>query len=259
VKPKRIPMSVDEYRLLPQQRGWKYEYVDGNTIIRPRQTVVVVERPVSSSDSKCPFSIEQPNASHRTSLSEGLYLAFEDSFEFSDYKADDFQKAVASMTDRFYKYADEGLAWVMTVPHGEDVRVLAGCYVKPKKTEGVGELEALFIRPEWQRAGLATLLLDHLNSSLVTKGIVTLRSSYFYGNVVSEAWHTACGFVTLPDLELARLRLHDAKERNRRLKFFGALKQEHEDEVAMLAEGVNRLEQVADEKGYRFVAPILDD
>lgn len=255
----KIPMSVEEYHLLPQKRGWKYEYFGDAAVISPRQWTEVVELRVTSQPFTMPYTVQTPTEEIRAAIADGLRVAYQDNIEFCDYRPSYFGEAVETMTSNFLNYAKQNHAWVITFPYQNNVRALAGCYVKPKKDERVVMLESLFVRPEWQRASLATALLRHVINQLASEGKTILQSGYHLGNEASTAWHKAMGFRILPDLTITRIKLHDVRQEIHRLEHFGLDTSVLREEQGQLKAEVDRLESVADEQGYEAVAPSMQD
>jgi GNAT superfamily N-acetyltransferase len=255
MKSQKIPMSVDEYYLLPQKRGWKYEYYGDAAVISPRQWTEAVELAITPQPFTMPYMVQTPSEDICAAIADGVRVAYQDSIEFCDYRPSYFGEAVQTMTSKFLKYGKQKHAWVITFPYQRSVRALAGCYVKPKKDESVVMLESLFVRPEWQRAGLASALLRYVLNQLASEGKTTLQSGYWLGNEASTAWHAAMGFKLLPDLTVTRIKLHDVRQELHRRELFGLDVAELQAQLEALKAEVERLERVADEQGYEAVAP----
>ncbi|HEU4740845.1 MAG TPA: GNAT family N-acetyltransferase [Meiothermus sp.] len=259
MKSQRIPMSVEEYELLPWKRGWKYEY-SGEAWITPREIVEVVTLEIRHQPFVTPYRIEHPRETLHSQIFNGLASAYRDGIEFCDCEPQSFEQAIYAMTAQFISLAQSRKhAWVITFPYDGGSRVLAGCYVKDLGERAV--LESLFVRPEWQRAGLATALLHHLVNQLASQGKTSLESGYWLGNEASAAWHRAVGFRVLPDLNITRLdRLHVWHELERRERLSLGETEETKAlkvELDRLEREIDRLEKIADEEGFAAVSPLL--
>ena len=253
MKSQKISMSIEEYHLLPWKRGWKYEYFDDAAMISPRYWTETVQLKVQRQNTTA-YSVQTPNESLRLAIAEGLHVAYFDSVEFCDYSEKHFAGAVETMTKNFFEYAQHNHAWIITL-FGEPKRVLAGGYVKPV-ADGL-MLESLFVRPEWQRAGLATVLLKHLCDQLVLEGLVSLESSYVIGNEASTAWHKKMGFEIIPDLTVARIDLHHALHEVERCQHLGLPMEALQEKYERLKKEVKRLEHIQDIEGIEAVMPLL--
>jgi predicted N-acetyltransferase YhbS len=82
-------------------------------------------------------------------------------------------------------------------------------------------LDLLFVRPRWQRAGLATALVAAAGAALRGAGEAELRSSYRLANAPSAAWHTRFGFREAPNLSVASAREAWAYHELQRLTLLG--------------------------------------
>jgi len=120
-------------------------------------------------------------------------------------------------------------------------------------------LDLLFIRPQWQRRGLATALVASAMNALHQAGEGTLTSCYQLANTASQAWHRAFGFVERPDLRYAQ-----AYHRRARQELFRREKTEDltareraalHAEVQYWHEQIEALERLAAEQGYGAVNP----
>jgi GNAT superfamily N-acetyltransferase len=264
VKSQKIPMTIEEYQVLPWKRGWKYEYFDDAVFISPRQWVETVQLSIHQQDYTIAHAVQAPIESLRLAIAEGLHAAYRDSIEFCDYDDGYFAKAVETMTHNFLEFSHMNHAWLITFPHKEEVRVLAGCYVKPIADEGVIHseqsrirLESLFVRPEWQRAGLATALLKHLVNQLSNEGHTRLESGYFVGNEASTAWHRRMRFEVMPDLRITRIDKHHAHHELERCEQLGLAVVAAREAYQRLKKEVNKLEQIEAVEGFEAVTPSL--
>jgi GNAT superfamily N-acetyltransferase len=97
-----------------------------------------------------------------------------------------------------YEYFD-GMAHITPRPRLATVRVA----VEARAKDGCPLLDMLFVRPSWQRRGLATALVSWCLRELLAQGEAALRSRYLLTNEQSRAWHQRFGFTLEPDPEEA--------------------------------------------------------
>lgn len=264
-----LPMPLEAFHRMPRRIGWKYEYWDGKARVSPRQHVVTVRLDLPafvSSSAKLsawvPCAVRPASSADREALVEGFAEAFERSAEFCDWSADRFfARAEACVEDFFSGQRGEPMA-ASRVAVDADGRPVGASLVRLTDAQPP-LLDLLFVRPAWQRLGLASALVRSAAEALFDRSYEAFFSQYFLCNEESSAWHQAFGFTEVPDLMLARLRLrhaqhdaarHDADALDARA---GALHRKAEEEVARRQEEVDRLEAKADAEGFEAVVPRL--
>ncbi len=210
----RIPMTVEQYLTLPRKFGWKYEYIDGNAEIRPREMVICASVPIQARDvpSVLPLRVVAP--SDEAELKEVFVACFHDSVEYCDWPAESFQRAVRKNIEGFFAgvrgepLSVSVVAVQPAAPAGPERIVGAALVVR----DAVGPfLDLLFVRPEWQRQGVAAAMVATVVNALLAQGETALGSSYHPANEASVAWHQWFGFVEEPDWMLAQSRYHHAR------------------------------------------------
>ena len=126
-------------------------------------------------------------------------------------------------------------------------------------TENGPLLYLLFVAPQWQRRGLATVMVSAAINELHELGEKTLTSRYHIGNEQSMAWHQRFGFVEEPDLRRARLYLQQARVELWRREKIGHLTAEERAkltvDLARWEAEVKKLEHLEGQEGSEAVHP----
>jgi len=81
-------MSFTEFRLLPRDPGWKYEYFDEMAYVSPRWRVATVRVGVDSRPLESPLPLRRVVASDREGLAAAYVAAFADSVDYCDVPLD---------------------------------------------------------------------------------------------------------------------------------------------------------------------------
>ena len=139
-------------------------------------------------------------------------------------------------------------------------RSIAGAALIVTDVDGPN-LDLLFVRPRWQRLGLATALAQSAMNTLYELGEPILDSGHDVANAASAEWHRRFGFVELPDLMRAKEEAACAHWELRRREEEGTLKvAEHRALKAQAAHWKRQaadLEAIAERDGWEAVSPIL--
>ncbi|MGH9836140.1 MAG: GNAT family N-acetyltransferase [Blastocatellia bacterium] len=264
MRSRSIPMTVEEYHLLPFEPGWKCEYWDGQAHYTPRYHAVVATVAVTPREVNSGCLLRQPVEPDIERLEPVYVAAFRQTIEYFGYSREQVaQAARRDLTGYFAaKHGEPNPASCVAVVPGSnpDDESLAGLAMITS-TENGPLLYLLFVAPEWQRGGLATAMVAATINELHHQGEKTLTSKYHIGNEASLAWHQRFGFVEEPDLRRARLyQQHFGHELWRREKIGDLTAEERERLVAENARWkaeVERLERIEDELGYEAVTPDL--
>src|SRR2546421_1423969 len=206
IRSQRLPMSFEEWELLPYQPGWKYEYWDGCAHITPNHqtavtTAIVTPRPVNA-----PCALRRVLPEDEAPLLAVYMEAFAENQAFCDYTDAQFLDAARrdlrdSFTGHRAPLLTAARVAVATEATGEQ---LVGAALLSRDREYGPVLDLLFIRPLWQRRGLATALVASAMHALHRTGEGTLTSCYQLANAASQAWHRGFGFSERPDLRYAQ-------------------------------------------------------
>src|SRR5215470_2636774 len=80
-----VPMTVDEYHLLPFEPGWKCEYWEGKAHYSPRYHAVVTTIAVAPRDVNTDCVLRQPAESDIEALTPVYIAAFSETIEYFGY------------------------------------------------------------------------------------------------------------------------------------------------------------------------------
>lgn len=264
VKSEHPKMSMEEFELLPMRPGWKHEYWDGRAHITPREHGVVVAMPVTARGVETSLVLRRATGADAPGLTSAFLEAFIDSTEYCDWEtekiSDAADKAIRShfAGERGKPHLASRVAIGFDSERGGDSIVGAALLAHAPR---YSILDLLFIRPAWQRHGIATALLSDAMNELHSGGEAILKSAYHAANDASMIWHQRFGFVEEPDLMRARLYSSAARHELWRRDKTGGLTDRDRVELQSEADRweieVERLEEIANREGYRAVAPIL--
>ena len=88
---KQIEMTLEEFCLMPQEFGWKYEYFDGKAWVRPWEWHVFLEADVPHTDASASSAIRPLRPEDAEDLIEAFGETFDSSIEFCDYSDEQFR------------------------------------------------------------------------------------------------------------------------------------------------------------------------
>ena len=261
IQSQHLPMSFEVWELLPYQPGWKYEYWDGCAHITPNHQTAVTTAPVTPRPVHAPCVLRQDIPEDEAPLLAVYMEAFADNQAYCDYTDVAFLDAARSDLRKSFSghraplLAASRVAVIATATGEQRV----GAALLSREREYGPMLDLLFIRPAWQRRGLATALVASAMNALHRAGEDTLTSCYQLANLTSQIWHRGFGFVECPDLRYAQTYYRRAKqELFRRDKAGGLSDAEHavlHAEVKYWHDQVEALERLVEEQGYRAVNP----
>src|SRR5712692_6175820 len=103
MRSKHIPMPIEEFELLPMALGWKYEYWDGTAHVTPGHKIVFASVAVSARIGRCEVGIRPVVAEDEQRLIPPFIEAFEDSFDFCDWRADAIEEGAAESIGKFFR------------------------------------------------------------------------------------------------------------------------------------------------------------
>jgi len=256
-------MSWEDFELLPVHPGWKHEFWDGTAHLSPRERSAVARvearpRPVVSA-----LPIRALTRADETELVSAYLDAFGDTVEYCDWEPNQIDESARKTIREFYagRRGEAHPASCLSLDPASEAasEAIAGAALLVTKKDGVPMLDVLFVRPPWQRSGLATALVSWALNQLHREAIAVLRSRYHLANEASRAWHRAFGFVEEPDLHLAELYYRSAVHELARLEKKGDLSEADHERLKAEKETwkrrVEKLEAIAREKGREAVCP----
>lgn len=264
VKSEHPRMSIEEFELLPMRPGWKHEYWDGRAHITPREHGVVVAMPVTARHVNTSLVLRRATGADAPELTTAFLEAFIDSTEYCDWEtrkiSDAADKAIRGhfAGERGKPHLASRVAMGFDRERGCDSIVGAALLAHAPR---YSILDLLFVRPAWQRHGIATALLSDAMNEIHEGGEAILKSAYHAANDASMDWHHRFGFVEEPDLMRARLYASAARHEVWRREKLGGLTDRERLDLKSEADRweieVERLEEIAGREGYRAVAPIM--
>ncbi len=256
-----IPMSYEEWRDLPYQPGWKYEYVDGSAHITPSHQVAVTQVTVTPRAVTAPCTLRPALASDEADLLPVYMQAFADNQAFCDYTEARFHDAAQKdLGESFHGHRGPLLAASrVAVDTSGATPQLIGAALLSRDADYGPVLDLIFVLPAWHHQGVGTALASEATNVLAQDGEQTLTSCYQLANITSQQWHQGFGFVELPDLRYAWVYLRRAQQELYRCEQSGDARSEtHALLVAEVAHWCNRvkaLERMDDEQGFWSVYP----
>ena len=203
MKSQHIPMTIDEFHLMPHDLGWKYEYWEGQAHISPgwinvvKTTVSVKPHPVVA-----PCEIRPLTEEDLPKFIPAYVAGFRDAIDYCDYSLAYVKRAASRhMQDFFAGNRGNPLpASQVAIRRGH----IVGAALIVERKDQRCLLDLLFVRPSRQRQGLATALVATALNGLYKEGREGLTSRFLLGNAASRAWHHRFGFVDELDAYLAR-------------------------------------------------------
>lgn len=263
IRSQHIPMSFAEWELLPYQPGWKYEYEDGCAHITPSHQVAVATAPVTPRRVQAPCPLRAVRPEDELLLLAIYQEAFADNQAFCDFSAEGFlAEARRDLRESFRGSRGALLPASRVAVDSKAANATPIGAALLSRDSGYGPvLDLIFIRPEWQRRGLATALAATAMNALYEAGEKTVTSCYQLANVASQTWHQGFGFVELPDLRYAQAYRRRAQQELVRHTKQGllteALRATLEAEWAFWDKWVAELEEVMKIQGFAAVTPRL--
>lgn len=203
MRSRHVAMGMAEFRLLPREPGWKYEYFDGRAHITPRARFATVRVDVASR----PFDAALPLRGLRPADAEALMAAyvaaFADSVEYCDCDLEEVSRS-ARENIRAFCAGERGeilsaSCVALEEASARPIDPMAGAALVTRARDGRPLLDMLFVHPRWQRRGLAQALVSWSLRELLAQGETMLRSRYHPANEPSRAWHHRFGFTLEPD------------------------------------------------------------
>ncbi len=261
IQSQRIPMSYEEWRCLPYQPGWKYEYFDGCAHIRPSHQIAVTQVAVTPRSVTAPCTLRPVLDADEAGLLSVYMQAFDDNQAFCDYTEAQFHEAAQKdLGDSFHGRRAPLLpaSRVAVASRGEALERVGAALISRDESYGP-VLDLIFVLPAWHHRGVATALVSEVANALAKDGEQTLTSCYQLANVTSQKWHQGFGFVELPDLRYTQVYLRRARQEVYRSEQAGETESETHarlvDEKAHWRERVEMLERMDDEQGFWAVYP----
>lgn len=205
---RHVPMTIEEYELLPFEPGWKCEYYDGQAHFTPRYHPVITLLQVRPRVFTAPCPLRPATSADVEKLTEIYVRSFGATLEYCDYTNEELRAAAErALHEHFIGERGHPLSASRVALEPDNPHRLLGAALLITGRESA-KLDLLFVRPDWQGCRLATALVSDAVNHLHRYGERRLMSRYHIGNDASRHWHQTFGFVEEPDLQRARLYLH---------------------------------------------------
>ena len=203
-----VPMTIEDFHLMPWELGWKHEYFDGMAHVTPSMVCVDCVLEVGPMPAFAEECIRPVGPSWMAALVEGFGDAFQGSAEYSGWPQDAFDESVRDSIEGHFsgKYGAPSPA-SQAAFSGRDL--IGAALVVVRRDRHC--LQPLFVKPPWQRKGVATLLASAVVDALHGMGEKRLFSSFLLANESSRCWHRQFGFRELPSELLTRHCLHHCR------------------------------------------------
>ena len=188
-----LPMSIDEYHVMPHRLGWKHEYYDGAARLQPSMSAYTeYEWPAGGAseqlDPVAGVAVRDARADDEAALIALYEAAFEDGPDHAGYPADAYRTEAG-------KAADISRARIHVAESGS--ALLGAIRLRDRFVDGTSSatIEPVMVRPEARRQGIASALLRRAIESSTALGIQRITSGAHLANAPSVAWHERLGFV----------------------------------------------------------------
>jgi GNAT superfamily N-acetyltransferase len=241
-----IPMSFEEFEVMEQPFGWKVEYWDDHARLTPRSIGVTTKIKLSLRHAHSPVLVPV-SPTDRDRLIAGYFEAFSDSVEFCGWRPESIQESAVRDIDKYFsgKRGEPLAASVIALAPGS--QELAGLALLIGRSEEEAHLDLLYVRPGFQRQGVATAMLNWASHRLLEAGFQTLSSRYHICNEQSRLWHHRYGFEDEYDWYYAQLKVGWYRSEIWRRKKLGLM-----DELDRLEQERDRWASLIPEEQDRF-------
>lgn len=262
-----LSMTADQFKKIPREPGWKYEYYNEKAHITPAEMVAVVELAPSS----LPVWIPRPDGIHFErldepfdALAEAAYETFEDSMDYCDWPKESIRQNLGKHLEKWAASEDKDVKQSSRIAWSEETGEVAGVLMIQRNKSGTGpKISLVFTSPSYRGNGIATTMLldawkileDELDSP-------RLRSTYTLGNHQAKRWYKFAGFCEVSSLLVARHRLNIARQNLARFSRYNRIgaaeRARYASQVAHYETQVATLEAIQNRGFYDAVSPIVE-
>lgn len=189
-----IPMSYEDFELMERPFGWKVEYWDGHARLTPRgmgvkTTINLLPRQGSPTHPIVPVTPDD-----RDRILAGYFEAFAPSVEFCGWPAEDIRDCAEKDIGKYFAGTRGEPLSASAIALAPDSQELIGLLLVSQRSPQDAFMDLLYVRPEFQRQGVATAMLYWAIDRLIALGFQTLASRYHVCNEISRRWHHGHGF-----------------------------------------------------------------
>jgi GNAT superfamily N-acetyltransferase len=202
-----IPMSFAAYEVMERPFGWKVEYWDGHAHLSPRSIGVTTKVNLSPREVTHPHNLVPVSADYYDRMMAGYLETFSASVEFCGWPMESIAESAAKDIGNYFsgKRGEPLSASVLALAPGS--QQIAGLALVIHRPNYGAYMDLLYVRPEFQRQGLGTAMLNWAIADLIAAGFPTLSSAYHVCNEPSRLWHHRHGFEDEPDWYYARMKV----------------------------------------------------
>lgn len=212
-----LPLSYDQYRALPTNPAYKYEYFNGRAVLSPKPkcyravlelATAATHANISESSRLELRSLRDADWAHFPKLFAGAFARVQPFCSLSDDRRMDAANGCLAKTQTG---GDgpliETACVVATHPNDSDHPIAASLVTLSRFRDEEGDdedskmwsqdiphLTWIFVAPRMSRHGVGSALLNASIRGLISLGSTHLASTYLLGNESSTLWHWRNGF-----------------------------------------------------------------
>jgi GNAT superfamily N-acetyltransferase len=194
MKRKSIPMSFAEYEVLEHPFGWKVEYWDGQAHLTPREMCVTTRIDLSPRCLTQNYALIPAHPNFTEQMIGGYFEVFVDSVEFCDWTAEQVHHSAEKCIGHYFAGTRGKSLPASVIALEPDSQKLAGLALFILTKEQKPYLRLLYVRPQFQRTGVATAMVAWGINALIEANFQALLSTYHICNEESRLWHHRFGF-----------------------------------------------------------------
>ena len=178
--------------------GWKMEYWDGCAQLTPRMIGVKTRLDLDSislgESSIQELTFIEPNPNYAELMLDGYIASFINSVEFCGWPINSiFREADEDISLFFEDKRGKKLSASALLIEPKEQKVVALALITDRPEQGAS-LELLYVRPEYQRQGIGTRIIQHNAQLLKQQGYSHLTSQYHICNFRSKQFYHKLGF-----------------------------------------------------------------
>jgi GNAT superfamily N-acetyltransferase len=215
-----LPLTPEQFRQLPRNPAFKYEYLGGQAYLTPRPKHYHAVLPLRPLDGVEAVPLRPLGPGDFDGLVEPFTWAFEDTQPFGSLDEPTLHEAARSALERTrtggdgpwvegasFVALDEGKAvgavLVTLLPPGDPRAIEPIHWAEPPPADCVARrlgrphLTWIFVTPFQARQGVGRALLAAAAGALLGLGYTHLLSTFLLGNEASALWHWRNGFELL--------------------------------------------------------------
>jgi GNAT superfamily N-acetyltransferase len=211
-----LPLSSEQFPLLPRHSDYRYEYCDGKAVLSPKPKHFHAMLDFQTAEPTDARGVEPMHPSDFSELVTLFAAAFRCTQPFASLDDVTLLKAAAQALERTCSGGDGpwieaasfvarsecrlgGAIFITLLPDTDPTEWDSYHWPEPPPLDIVGNggrphLTWVFVAPELAGRGIATALLRAATNALFRLGYRQLLSTFLYGNDSSLLWHWRTGF-----------------------------------------------------------------